>query len=116
MSWWMVRDHLLKRVRFGTPAPDLHLYSDAFRSGWGAHLLDRSVFRVWSEEEREVAAHQSSLNEGDVSDIVVISGDGRRVTTMCDNDGCGLRQQAGRNSVPLPLLVGQSPSEVDGEY
>ena len=26
-------------------------------------------------------------------------------------DGCGLRQQAGRDSVPLPLLVGQTPSE-----
>ena len=33
LSWWMVRDHLLMRVRFGTPAPDLHLYSDASCSG-----------------------------------------------------------------------------------
>ena len=30
-------------------------------------------------------------------------------------DGCGLRQQAGRNGVPLPLLFGQSPFEVYGE-
>ena len=29
LSWWIVRDHLLTGVRFGTPAPDLHLYSDA---------------------------------------------------------------------------------------
>ena len=35
LSWWMVRDHLLVGVRFGTPAPDLHLYSDASSSGWG---------------------------------------------------------------------------------
>ena len=27
LSWWMVRDHLLTGVRFGTPALDLHLYS-----------------------------------------------------------------------------------------
>ena len=33
LSCWMVRDHLLKGVRFGTPAPDLHLYSDASQSG-----------------------------------------------------------------------------------
>ena len=33
LSWWMVRDHLLTGVRFGTPAPDLHLYSDASCSG-----------------------------------------------------------------------------------
>ena len=47
LSLWMVRAHLLDGVfRFGTPAPDLHLYSDASRSGWGAHLLDRLVSRV----------------------------------------------------------------------
>ena len=39
-------------VRFGTPAPDLHLYSDASRSGWGAHFLDWYVSGVWSEEEK----------------------------------------------------------------
>ena len=48
LSWWMVRDHLLKGTPFGTPAPDLCLYSDASRAGWGAHLLDRSVSGVWS--------------------------------------------------------------------
>ena len=49
LSWWMVSDHLLKGVRFRTPAPDLQLYSDASRLGWGAHLLDRVVPGVWSE-------------------------------------------------------------------
>ena len=33
----------------------------------------------------EVAAHQSSRNEGNVSGVAVISGVGRRVTVMCDN-------------------------------
>ena len=46
LSWWMVRDHLLTGVRFGTPAPDLHLYSDASHSGWGAHL-NQHMSRVW---------------------------------------------------------------------
>ena len=46
LSWWMVRDHLLTGVRFRTPAPDLHLYSDASCSGWGAHLLDQHVSGV----------------------------------------------------------------------
>ena len=32
--------------RFRTPAPHLHLYSNASRQGWGANLLDRLVFRV----------------------------------------------------------------------
>ena len=52
LSWWMVRDHLLTGVRFGTPAPDLHLYSDASCSGWGAHLLDQHVSGVWSNQEK----------------------------------------------------------------
>ena len=52
LSWWMVRDHLLTGVRFGTPAPDLHLYLDASCSGWGAHLLDQHVSGVWSDQEK----------------------------------------------------------------
>ena len=52
LSWWTVRDHLLKEVRFGTPALDLHPYSDESLSGWGAHLPDRVVSGVWSEQEK----------------------------------------------------------------
>ena len=52
LSWWMVRDYLLTGVRFGTPAPDLHLYSDASCSGWGALLLDQHVSGVWSDQEK----------------------------------------------------------------
>ena len=52
LFWWMVRDHLLTGVRFGTPALDLHLYSDASSSGWGAHLLDQHVSGVWSDQEK----------------------------------------------------------------
>ena len=35
-----------RRFRFGTPASDLHLYSDASQSGWGAHHLDCLVSGV----------------------------------------------------------------------
>ena len=52
LSWWMVKDHLLTGVRFGTPAPDLHLYSDASCSVWGAYLLDQHVSGVWSDREK----------------------------------------------------------------
>ena len=52
LSWWMVKDHLLTGVRFGTPASDLHMYSDASSSGWGAHLLDQNVSGVWSDQEK----------------------------------------------------------------
>ena len=51
----------------------------------------------------EVAAHQSSGNEGNVSGIAVISGVG--CWSPCDHDvrqldGCRLRQQAGRDGLP----------------
>ena len=52
LSWWMVRDYLLVGVRFGTPAPDLHLYSEASCLGWGAHLLDQHMSGVWSDQEK----------------------------------------------------------------
>ena len=66
----------------------------------------------------EVAAHQSSQNEGIVSGIAVISGVGRWLPCDCglqQLDSGGLRQPAGRDGLPLPLLVGQPGSEVDGE-
>ena len=85
LSWWMVRDHLMG-VRFGTPAPDLHLYSDASSSGWGAHLLDQNVPGVWSNQEKLL--HISLLEmkalflglQAFREDVI-----GHHVTAMCDN-------------------------------
>ena len=80
LSWWMVRDHLLKGVRFGTPAPELHLVSVGLGHTPPGPGGVRGVVGTG-----EVAAHQSSRNEGIVPGIAVISGVSRRVTTMCDN-------------------------------
>ena len=86
LSWWMVRDHLLTGVRFGTPAPDLHLYSDASCSGWGGHLLDQHVSGVWSDQEMllhinifEMKALFLAL-QSFREDVI-----GHHVTAMCDN-------------------------------
>ena len=38
-------------VPLRSPPPDLHLYSDASRLGWGARL-DQFVSGLWSEEEQ----------------------------------------------------------------
>ena len=81
----MVRDHLLTGVRFGTPAPVLHLYWDASRSGLGSHLLDRVVSGVWSEQKLlhinllEMKALFLALQS--FQEWVT----GHRVTAMCDN-------------------------------
>ena len=108
LSWWMVRDHLLTGVRFGTPAPDLHLYSDASSSGWGAHLLDQNVSGVWSDQEKllhinllEMKALFLGLQafQEDVS--------GHHVTAMCDNSTvvAYVNKQGGTVSRALCLLT-----------
>ena len=67
----------------------------------------------------EVAAHQSSRNEGPVSGSSGISRRGQR--SPCDRDvrqlhGCGIRQQTGGHGFPGPMFVDQPPSEMDGEF
>ena len=108
LSWWMVRDHLLLGVRFGTPAPDLHLYSDASSSGWGAHLLDQNVSGVWSAQEKllhinllEMKALFLALQA--FQEIV----SGHHVTAMCDNSTvvAYVNKQGGTVSRPLCLLT-----------
>ena len=118
LSWWMVKDHLLTGVRFGAPAPDLHLYSDASSSGWGAHLLDQNV-SGGVVRPGEVVAHQSSRNEGPLSGSSSFS---RRCSrSPCDRNvrqlhGCGVRQQTGGHGFQVPVFVDQPPSEMDGEF
>ena len=108
LSWWMVKDHLLTGVRFGTPAPDLHLYSDASSSGWDAHLLDQNVSGVWSDQEKllhinllEMKALFLGLQafQEDVS--------GHHVTAMCDNSTvvAYVNKQGGTVSRALCLLT-----------
>ena len=86
LSWWMVRDHLLTEVRFGTPAPDLHLYLDASCSGWGGHLLDQRVSGVWSDQEKLLHINLLEMKalflvlQAFREDVI-----GHQVTAMCDN-------------------------------
>ena len=86
LSWWMVRNRLLTGVRFGTLAPDLHLYSDASCSGWGAHLLDQHVSGMWSDQEKLLHINLLKMKalfldlQAFREDII-----GHHVTAMCDN-------------------------------
>ena len=108
LSWWMVRDHLLVGVRFGTPAPDLHLYSDASSSGWGAHLLDQNVSRVWSAQEKLLHINLLEMKalflalQSFQEDVA-----GHHVTAMCDNSTvvAYINKQGGTVSRPLCLLT-----------
>ena len=108
LSWWMVRDHLLVGVRFGTPAPDLHLYSDASSSDWGAHLLDQNVSGVWSAQEKLLHINLLEMKalflalQAFQEDVA-----GHHVTAMCDNSTvvAYVNKQGGTVSRPLCLLT-----------
>ena len=110
LSRWMVRgDHLLTGVRFGTPAPDLHLYSDASCSGWGAHLLDQHVSGVWFDQEKLLHINLLEMKALFLG-LQAFREDVRQL------DGRGVRQQARGHSFPGSVLVDQPPSEMDGEF
>ena len=108
LSWWMVKDHLLMGVRFGTPAPDLHLYSDASSSGWGAHLLDQNVSGVWSAQEKLLHINLLEMKalflalQAFQEDVA-----GHHVTAMCDNSTVVVyvNKQGGTVSRSLCLLT-----------
>ena len=106
----MIRDHLLKGMNFGTPTPDLRLYSDASRSGWGAHLLDRSVSGIWSNQESSLHINlleMKALFLALQSFVDVVTD--HRVTAMCDNSTvvAYVNKQGGTVSDPLCSLTRQ---------
>ena len=109
LSWWMVRDNLLVGVRFGTPAPDLHLYSDASSSGWGAHLLDQNVSGVWSAQEKLLHINLLEMRALFLA-LQAFQEDVRQL------HGCGVRQQTGGHGVEASVFVDQPPSEMDGVF
>ena len=54
LTWWLVEEHLWVGVPLSVPSPDLLLFSDASRAGWGAHLLGHCVSGLWDQlESRE---------------------------------------------------------------
>ena len=118
LSWWMVRDHLLTGVRFGTPAPDLHLYSDASCSGWGAHLLDQHVSGVWSDQEKLLHINLLEM-EGSLSGSSGLSRRCHRSSrdgVVRQLDGRDVRQQTRGHGFTGSVFVDQPPSEMDGEF
>ena len=104
----MVRDHLLTGVRFGTPAPDLHLYSDASCSAWGAHLLDQHMSGVWSDQEKLLHINLLEMKalflglQAFREEVI-----GHQVTAMCDNSTvvAYVNKQGGTVSRALCLLT-----------
>ena len=107
----MVRDHLLTGVRFGTPARSV-----LFGVG---RSPPRSARVRGVVGPGEVVAHQSSRDEGTIlgsSDISRRCHRSSRDSDVRQFDGRGVRQQARGHGFPSPMLIGQPPSEMDGEF
>ena len=112
LSWWMVRDHLLVGVRFGTP-----VFGRVFVGVGCSPPRSKRVRGV--VRPGEVVAHQSSRNEGPLPGPSSLSRSCSR--SPCDRDvrqlhGCGVRQQTGRHGVEASMFVDQPPSEMDGVF
>ena len=87
---------------------DLHLYSDASSSGWGAHLLDQNVSGVWSAQEKLLHINLLEMKalflglQAFQEDVA-----GHYVTAMCDNSTvvAYVNKQGGTVSRSLCLLT-----------
>ena len=93
----------------GTP-PELRLYSDVSRSGWGAHLLDQSASGLWSDQETSLHINILEMKAlflalQTFQDTIT----NQRVTAMCDNSTivAYVSKQGGTVSDSLCELTGQ---------
>lgn len=53
LNWWINNVSIQDRQIFRT-GPDIELYTDASRSGWGGHLDQQTVSGNWSREEKHL--------------------------------------------------------------
>ena len=118
LSWWMVRDHLLEGTPFGTPTPDLRLYSDVSRAGWRAHLLDQSVSGVWSHQESSLHINLLELKALFLA-LRAFSHQPSSHRPLSDSDvrqfDCNRPcEQVRGHGLRLPLLVDRVTSPMDG--
>ena len=117
LSWWMVRDHLSTGVSIRDTCSGSSPVFGLVLFGVG-RSPPRSTRVRGVVGPDEVAAHQSSRDEGAVLGPSVVSRRCHRSSRDSDVrqlDGRGVRQQARGHGFPCPMLVGQPPSEMDGE-
>ena len=104
LLWWSDGSHLRGGLSLEVPIPDLHLYTDASDSGWGATLGGLMVSGLWSPpvssysiNHRELLAIELALIEF----LPLLRG--RVVALFCDNVTAisYLKKSGGTRSVAL---------------
>ena len=51
LAWWTNPSNLAQGVPLSTPPPEVLLYTDASKEGWGAHFQDLTASGIWSKDE-----------------------------------------------------------------
>ena len=54
LLWWTAEDNLLQGVPLSLPPPEMLLFTDASKEGWGAHLQELTASGMWSPREKEL--------------------------------------------------------------
>ena len=110
LSWWMVRDHLLKGMNSGSP-PLLRRVTVGMGSS-----PPRSISVGNMVGTGELVTHQSPRDESSVPSHKVVRRHCHQPSSDSDVrqfDGRSLCQQAGGHSLRLPLLVDRATSLMD---
>ena len=110
LTWWLDDRNLTVGVSLNTPPPELHLFTDASKAGWGAHLEELLLSGVWSEEDKHLHINLLELKAAflalqEFQDRLV----GHSVVLMSDNTTvvAYVNKQGGTVSLPLHLLTVQ---------
>mgnify|MGYP001825911087 CR=1 FL=1 len=49
LNWWLIEENLISGCNLEEVIPDFHIFSDASKKGWGAHLSDMQASGTWPQ-------------------------------------------------------------------
>ena len=108
LQWWLNREYTRSGVKLDTPEPQCLLYSDASKSGWGAHVDDLQAKGTWNHKQSnfhinrlELLAVKYALEE--FKHYLR----GKSIMIMTDNTSVVyyIKKQGGTKSIPLFLVA-----------
>ena len=59
LAWWTDPSNLAQGVPLSSPPPEVLLYTDASKEGWGAHYQDLTASGIWSKDEKSCLLYTS---------------------------------------------------------
>ena len=110
LLWWREEGRLTQGVPVMIPPPEMTLFTDASRSGWGAHLEELVASGVWTEDDQHLHINLLELRAVFLA-LQAFQNRlmGHRVALMSDNTTvvAYINKQGGTVSSSLYLLVRQ---------